>query len=234
MCSVHLVIACWSGARRGQPYAKSYIPDQLEWLARTRHDIVTQVTMVDAHSDCGHPDHESHLLRAERLGICVIRRSNRHMSYGAYGDAFYYFGKQPFDYWIFIEDDYVFVSDDFDEALVDMHVEKFPDGNGYLCSMVGDGERWGRHGICSTGITTTHAARKAFKWKGREWFGRHQDRFTNLFGGLHDTTDRYMTIFYRGWHNRCLLAGVGSPLLVPVQCMGWPSSVFAESSGRRK
>lgn len=230
---IHLVIACWSGARRGQPYSKTYIPDQIEWLSRTRHDSLTAITFVDSVAPDQHPDHLFYLNDVKfRFGVNVIRRRNWGMSYGAYGDVFRRYKHCDFTHWLFMEDDYVFVRDHFDDIMATIYRDTLGD-SGYLCLLVTpDCDEYRRHGSCSIGLVSTEAARLAFR--NRRGFGHRQGQFTRLFGWIEDTTKHFKTIFYRGMkpcHGRCIIASESLPeLSVPVQVFGVPIEIFDEWS----
>ena len=81
------------------------------------------------------------------------------MSYGAWSDCFLE-NKDKYDYFIFNEDDYFFVIDNFDKILVN----KFKDKGdaGYLCGIVIENNNIGQplHAAHSTGISSNEVLSK--------------------------------------------------------------------------
>lgn len=82
-------------------------------------------------------------------------RRNYGMSYGAWSDSFVKY-KKEFDYYIFNEDDYFFVQDNWDEYLVNKF--KTLKNCGYLCMVAREGNEWcdyKRHALHATGISSS-------------------------------------------------------------------------------
>jgi hypothetical protein len=91
-------------------------------------------------------------------------RENFGMSYGAWSDIFGKY-KEKYDYYIFNEDDYFFVQDDWDSYLIN----KFNSfGNcGYLCMVSRDGSyewcSYKKHAGHSTGISSFEVLNKVYE-----------------------------------------------------------------------
>src|SRR6266481_6754330 len=131
MLRINLVVACWGGPRRtpDQDYEEDrahYLKLQDESLNKLVHNL-SQITFV---STGGEPDYVKYL-DTLRKKYKVMDRSNVGMSYGSFNTAWQ--ADRTFDYYIFIEDDFVFLKDNFDKAMVDIFAS-IP-GCGYLCQL---------------------------------------------------------------------------------------------------
>jgi RimJ/RimL family protein N-acetyltransferase len=95
----------------------------------------------------------------------VVLRQNIGMSYGAWSDCFLV-NKDKFDYFIFNEDDYFFVIDNFDTILI----EKFEsrEDSGYLCGIVSENKNINQplHAAHSTGISSNTVLSKVVEVHG--------------------------------------------------------------------
>lgn len=173
---VNLVIAAWGGSRRNEkpeylglcPHGDTnYILKQIACLRKYRQNLA-QVTFA-----CSPARH----LRKEYLDglaslpseinntkIEVLDLPRNLSSYGAWLQAVQVYREQ-FDYYLFVEDDYVFVRDNFDSILVDMYVQKRKQGCDYLLSYIEDSQETWRNGlpdgaIVTNGIISTIALKK--------------------------------------------------------------------------
>ena len=123
----NLVIASWGGKRRSDKHSDltpcgcgNYIEKQVASLTKYRHNLA-RITIVDA--DCGkpYPALDAVPSSIRETPVEVVRVPNgRHMSVSAWSHIILT-EKDSFDYYVLIEDDYVFVCDDFDELLISMH-----------------------------------------------------------------------------------------------------------------
>lgn len=97
--------------------------------------------------------------KIQNSDVEVRFRKNIGMSYGAWSDCFLE-NKDKYDYFIFNEDDYFFVIDNFDKILVN----KFKDKGdaGYLCGIVIENNNIGQplHAAHSTGISSNEVLSK--------------------------------------------------------------------------
>lgn len=128
---VNLVIACWGGNRRTpdsqyEADRAHYLKLQVDSLSRFKHPW-TDVTFV---STGGEPQYLEYLNDLKN-SFKVIERDNVGMSYGSFDAAWQ--ANRHYDYYIFLEDDFVFVHDFFDIEMV-RYFETFEDC-GYLCQL---------------------------------------------------------------------------------------------------
>ena len=128
----NLVVACWGGHRRTRhPEYEAdrayYLKLQEDSLAKFEHSLA-QITFVSTGGD----ENYNKFLRRLASKYSVMRRDNVGMSYGSFDAAWKAF--PDFDYYIFLEDDYLFITDNFDTKLVELF-ESFDDC-GYLCQLI--------------------------------------------------------------------------------------------------
>jgi hypothetical protein len=204
---VNYVVATWSGPRRyNPPTATFYLEHQLRHLAETPHDL-TQVTLV-VPDNIEEPEEFTRWLekcprRLASARLEILRRPNQGMSYGSFSHAFSVY-RQTFDYYVFVEDDYVFEQPYSDRLLREMF-EQDPQC-GYLAGVVlGEGDR--RHGAVSIGITSCQVLEAIWRQHGEIPHARHlgayesahQIEFTRAFlakgRSLRDVTSRYRVIY---------------------------------------
>ena len=133
-----------------------YLRSQIDALTKYKHSLSKIVFSFNIE-----PEHYSLLSEAIKLiplklqnsDIEINIRDNIGMSYGAFSDIF---GKNmdAYDYYIFNEDDYVIVQDNFDEYLVNKF-ESIPNC-GYLCGLVREIAHFekNRHAGMSSGISS--------------------------------------------------------------------------------
>tara|TARA_R110002153_G_scaffold99875_1_gene235654 strand:- start:54 stop:995 length:942 start_codon:yes stop_codon:yes gene_type:complete len=96
----------------------------------------------------------------------IIFRENKGFSYGAWNDVFEQ-NRNNFDYFIFNEDDYVFVKDNFDKYLINKF-NSYPDA-GYICPFVKEGvaaHNYRKHTAHSAGISSKEALNKIWDKNG--------------------------------------------------------------------
>jgi len=143
--ATNLVIACYLGQRnkKDAQYEQDryyYIKKQLASLDELEHNL-SQITFVLAGGDCAFtfPD------KIGNTRLSVLQRDNWGYSYASWWHAYLLY-KDNFDYYIFLEDDYMFMQNDFDSYLI----SKFKaEGCSYLCSFIRDNPR---HAGVSNGI----------------------------------------------------------------------------------
>lgn len=88
----------------------------------------------------------SSLIEVGDTPIVVMDMENKGLSYGQWSRIFDHY-RDEFSHYIFIEDDYVPVLDNFDQELHDMFEEE---DCGFLCGLyANDGDNFG-HGVCRT------------------------------------------------------------------------------------
>jgi len=135
---INYVVACWG--KRGQE-GPEYIKTHINLLNKLENHIA-QVTLVSPPYIDGLSLHKKfETLLSELDGttlengtpiVVLGRASNDNISYGSFSDAYGLY-RQQFDYYIWMEDDYIPARPNFDTILVDILEEKQCH---YLCMLV--------------------------------------------------------------------------------------------------
>ena len=131
---VNYVITTWSGPRR-EPNL-SYLKNHLINLLTLKHNL-SQITIVKPIVEgCNMSYYEiDTLINKFNCDVKVLEKyDNMGQSYGQFFHAYETY-KNEFDYYIFVEDDYMVDIDHFDKILVDEFVSQEVDG--FLCSYCG-------------------------------------------------------------------------------------------------
>lgn len=131
---VNYVITTWSGPRR-EPNL-SYLKNHLLNLLSLKHNL-SQITIVKPIVDgCNMSYYEvNNLISKFNCDVKILEKyDNMGQSYGQFFHAYETY-KNEFDYYIFVEDDYMVDIDHFDKILVDEFVNQEVDG--FLCSYGG-------------------------------------------------------------------------------------------------
>jgi len=131
---VNYVITTWSGPRR-EPNL-SYLKNHLINLLTLKHNL-SQITIVKPIVEgCNMSYYEiDTLINKFNCDVKVLEKyDNMGQSYGQFFHAYETY-KNEFDYYIFVEDDYMVDIDHFDKILVDEFVNQKV--NGFLCSYCG-------------------------------------------------------------------------------------------------
>ena len=177
--SINCVIACWSGLRRDdfKPYEEDrtyYIRTQLQALEKVKHNL-DQITFVIPDNP-DEPKEFTEFLETipRRIGtalVKIMRRENFGQSYGSYSDVYKQY-RDRFDYYILVEDDYIFVQNHFDLELM-INFEAML-GCGFLCSLIlEDLETPNLHAGIANGITSAAVLEKIWQKYGelphRNW-----------------------------------------------------------------
>lgn len=225
MHKINYVCPCWSGPRRGgdEFYNKDrsiYLRAQIATLNLLQHHL-SQITFV-VPKNTEEPVQFRDLIDniPEKIGetpIKIIETKNTHSSYGPYHYVYSLY-KETFDYYILIEDDYVFVKNNFDDILVKIMKKT---KCGYLC---------GRIGKCGDGLPIASVSNglvhsSAFKqiW---DHFGciphagqvEFSDAFLNSGVKMKDYGGTFRTPFYGFGSCAWFHASNEEDLIVPVQC----------------
>lgn len=122
--SVNYVVATWSGPRRVKDPRhfedrSFYINSHIESLYKLKSKFISNYTIVIP-NNAAEPDYFRNKIPDSINGVPVeiLERPNIGLSYGSFSDAYEMY-RINFDYYILMEDDYVFVSDNYDEILLD-------------------------------------------------------------------------------------------------------------------
>lgn len=143
-----------------------YIREHVKSLEEVAHNLDKIVFVFNLEQEHFKFFEEAKNIIPERIlgaNVEVITRENYGMSYGAWSDVYGKYRKH-FDYYIFNEDDYFFVQDDFDKYLVD----KFNSYTniGYLCGAVmnpAPHSPWVTHAGNSVGISSSKILDELFE-----------------------------------------------------------------------
>lgn len=128
-----LIIASYNGPRRWSLSNAVILQKQYECLNRFKHSL-DKIVIVQNES----PDYPPELDLFEN----VIFRPNISGSYGAWIEG--YNQNPDFEWYFFIEDDYIFVHDNFDQLWIDLWDQE----TSYLCSRYMNG-----HAAIANGLT---------------------------------------------------------------------------------
>ncbi len=222
---VCFVTSFWLGERRMEsPIYKEdrlyFLKKQIELLQTKKHNlskIIFNFNII--------PEHYSYISKIISLTPKQIQgteveiniRENIGISYGAWSDCFSKY-KSDYDYYVFNEDDYFFVQDNWDAYLVDKHNSY--DDCGYLCMFVREPHDWNNYrkiAGSSVGIASSETLMKIYSKYGKlpsldkkvdhalEEYKVGQD-IQNQFGfafleiglNLYDVRDDYAILFEKG------------------------------------
>ena len=141
-----------------------YVKSQIESLQKYKHSISKIIFSFNVEKE--HYDLLSDAINIipkyiQSSEVEINVRENYGMSYGAFSDMFVKYQNQ-FDYYIFNEDDYVFVQDNFDEYLINKF-NSLPNC-GYLCGLVRESAFYVniRHAGMSSGISSYDVLKKVY------------------------------------------------------------------------
>jgi len=169
------IINFWLGERRyeGSKHNEDifyFLKKQIECLQNYKHNLTKIIFNFNII-----PEHYSYIpyifelvpKHIQGVEIEINFRENIGISYGAWSDNFAKY-KNEYDYFIFNEDDYFFIQNNWDSYLVN----KFNsyDDCGYLCMFVHEPQEWNnfrKHAGSSVGIASTESLNKVFSKFGK-------------------------------------------------------------------
>lgn len=131
MIKINYIIATWNGVRVKPVNNIKYYDNVLKNHIKTLNNItnsITQITIMKPKSGIVNSYYNIEL----KDNIKIIDCENKYQSYGQWLKATELF-LNDFDYFIFIEDDYIPNVDNFDIKLIEIYEE-----NTYLCSLADD------------------------------------------------------------------------------------------------
>lgn len=159
------VIAAWTGPRRADPRAGfAYLDFHLDQLSKTPHDL-SQITVVLPYSENITKKDRIRLEARRRIGksnLVFMFKENRGISYGSWNHAYMQY-RDSFDYYFFIEDDYVYTKNNFDTVLINIFNSSA--NCGYLCTYAKDYPAH-HHAAISNGIASSTVLEKVVKQQG--------------------------------------------------------------------
>jgi hypothetical protein len=164
---INYVIASWSGLRLSAWLGLSYYEHVLKnhiKIFNTIKNSIDQVTIMKPQNDIQNTYYDIEL----NDKIKIIDCANEYQSYGQWFKAVELF-LNDFDYFVFIEDDYVPAIDDFDLKLIGMYEE-----GTYLCSMAEPYAGFPHHAAISNGIISKKTIENLILNKNyKKWFDEH-------------------------------------------------------------
>lgn len=210
-----LIIASYGGSDRhkSQHTPSDFLRIQHSQLGKLKSKLNKVLVVVNEAN--GGKEYEESL----RLFPSILRRPNVQGSYGAWKEGFL---KNPgYNWYFFVEDDYTFFLDDFDQRWIDLWDSRF---NSYIATKAGCD--WGlpRHASISNGLSSEEVL-KNVDWSGmiaqHEYDANLQLQWSSLFGnGLTDIRGRYAAPY---WNMRGYMEEHGDPrfpvLIGPVQLL---------------
>ena len=165
-------IGCWGGPRKDFLNGNLFIKTHLEKLSSIKHNL-DLVTIGYPQSNLETKEYSKFMNEIEVQGklkdgtpVEVLRVENEGLSYGQFSKSFEKH-KDSFDYYIFTEDDYVPVIDNFDNILTNLYKEKKA---GFLCGLVVDYNydiNMMKHGSVATGIIGIECLKKIHDFFGK-------------------------------------------------------------------
>jgi hypothetical protein len=192
-----------------------FVRKQIEILTEFKHNLSKIIFNFNLE-----PEHYSYFNEALKIipqqiqnsEVEINIRENKGMSYGAWSDLF---GKNrdKFNYFIFNEDDYFFIEDNFDSTLV-RKFNSYPNC-GYLCMIVRPSESWNNyqsHAGHSSGISSNKILSEIYLKYGELPHGISSEYEENEINGqvkqsyafvkegykLYDIRDEYRVLFIPG------------------------------------
>lgn len=212
-----LIIVSYNGLRHRTIVSPAdMLRKQAEQLRRLRHHLDKVLIVVPDYATSQNLDPEYE--EALKLFSDILRVPNGDQaSYGAWRDGF--LANPSYEWYFFLEDDYTFVLDDFDQAMID----KWTPETSYLAHKIDEGGVLGIHTSMSSGLIRGDNLRRV-DWtrfnqiQGGEYNSGLQIGWSDLFEtkGLRDISDWYgIRFFVEPGRNR--VYGEGKPwLLLPV------------------
>jgi hypothetical protein len=165
---VCLINSFWLGDRRYEiPEYKEdklyFVKKQIEVLQTQKHNLTKIIFNFNIIPEHYHYLAEVFSITPKQIQGAEVEiniRENVGISYGAWSDCFSKY-KSEYDYYVFNEDDYFFVQDNWDEYLVNKH-NSYNDC-GYLCMHVAEPDSWNdykKHAGSSVGIASSETLMK--------------------------------------------------------------------------
>lgn len=235
--ATNLIIACWSGPRRNEidellnivPYPTTrigHLQKQVATLINYKHQLAQITLVVPPYSE--EPLNFTQYLNnlPESIGktkLEIYRRpTNSGWSYGSWDAAVQKY--QGFDHYIFLEDDYAFIKDDFDTTLIELWNSLESQDIEYMCNFYHL-----PHAIVTNGITS------GAKLEVRNWqlldTKTEEDGFFDFLKSLNMTgfPNPYHCSLYFGRHVHpgLVVCGQGEYLISPTHAIN-PHTLVAE------
>ena len=234
MKKVCYIIAFWFGERRRGDERENndklfYLKKQIEYLKKVRHginNVIFNFNIEDNQYDILNEAIKIIPSKIKNTDIEINIRKNIGMSYGAFSDCFIK-NKDKYEYFIFNEDDYIFIENFFDKTLIEMFNEK--ENCGYFCMIASDAFK--RHAGHCAGITTNEILSKIYNLKGElphskgkgysdnELLGQVEQSHSVVELGytIDDVQEKYRVDFAVGDKFRTYYENNKKEIIVPIQ-----------------
>ena len=175
-----------------------YVKSQVETLEKYKHNISKIIFNFNVEKEHFKLLSESINLIPKNIQNSEIEiniRDNYGMSYGAWSDMFVKY-KNEFDYYIFNEDDYFFVQDNFDEYLINKF-NSLPNC-GYLAGLIREQYAYGNLKCAgmSTGISSFTVLKKVFDKYGELPHSKGKNYYDNEIEGQINQTHLLLKLGY--------------------------------------
>lgn len=243
---VNYILSTWSGQRWGLPFDDGYLIYHLQQLKKVKHKL-DQITIGRPENPSEGGKYKYYIDNLERIGhlngtpVIVMDCPNRGRSYGQWSRMFERF-MDNFSHYIFIEDDYAPVMDNFDEILVGLYEDHFiKDKCGFLCGMVDgkgryfDDPAFCQHAAVSNGISRYCVLKDVYERFGCLPHDQHDycagqlifsDAFVDVGYTLQDWLDKYRSLYWASGEDG--IRTYGNPdlpdIFVPIQYLSQTST----------
>lgn len=233
------MIATWSGSGFGRTPSDLTIKKHIDNLNTLSHNI-SQVSIGYPHNPDETKEYKNYIEKLKELDdgtpIVVYPIDNKGMSYGQYSKIFDKC-RNKFDYYIFMEDDYVPCVNKFDTKLIDMFNEET--NCGLLCSLfVKPGDNYNNrksnfepHAAISNGISSCEVLKNIWEKYGTLFYSENtylngQKKWSEMFiktgYKITDYLHKYKSLYFQ--HNntaRLYYDGIHhEDIIVPIQFLG--------------
>lgn len=226
--STNLIIAAWAGPRRNErdellnlvPFPTTrigHLQKQISTLSYYQHQL-SQITIVIPPHD--EPINFTRYLsqlpkRLSGAKLEIFRtQSNIGWSYGSWQAAIQKY--QGFDHYLFLEDDYVFVKDDFDKIIIDMWEKRENQDIQYMCNFYHTPDAIVTNGVSSKQVLESR------NWRLSNKVGKH-DGFFNFISSvkMNGFSKPYHCAPYFGTHvyPGLVICGEGEYLIAPTHAV---------------
>lgn len=189
------------------------VKKQVEILSKTKHNLSKIIFNFNVE-----PEHYPYISQLHALiprsiqgaDVDINIRKNEGISYGAWSDLFLKY-KSEFDYYVFNEDDYFFVEDNWDTYLVDKY-NSYEDC-GYLCMLAREPLKWcgyRKNAGNSVGIASFKALIKIVHKYGELPHPKSKKEYDNWEEGQHQFSFAFLEVGYNIYDVREDYAVLGS------------------------
>jgi len=228
---INYIIATWGQRRKCPLKDYPYLAKHIEQLNKIKHELC-QVTVGRPECPNELPYYTECIENLKSLDdgtpVVVHEMPNTGVSYGQYSRIFDMYRDQ-FTHYIFMEDDYIPVEDNFDTTLAEM----FDQMNcGYLCGLVFSDKKyrsnWGPHAGVSNGISSYEVLKAIWDIHGcLPHIGRQRQEQIVFSQGflknghtIEDYLHKYRTLYFQHTNSLRVYGDLHSKdIIIPIQCL---------------